>query len=186
MILVAFRNLPDDISASKCGDSTGFLYHVVLEVDFVQRHGLHNFRCLGFGQVSIVAVWAVFVVCYQDRHGPTQSDAQSSHASCPFGVSVISFLRKLLARGPEGLQALSLIEPEAWNHLDDKPFRSFEIRDVFRFWLLSLFFETLLLKKQDLQAALMHVSCAYPCTQNIPFQPRAHIEVVQACQGMWP
>lgn len=136
MILVAFRNLPDDISASKCGDSTGFLYHVGLEVNFVQRHGLHNFRCLGFGQVSIVAVWAVFVLYYQDRHGPTQSDAQSSHASCPFGVSVISFLRKLLARGPEGLQALSLIEPEAWNHLDDKPFRSFEIRDVFRFWLL--------------------------------------------------
>ena len=92
VILVAFRNLPDNISASKCGDSTGFLYHVGLEVNFVQRHGLHNFRCLGFGQVSIVAVWAVFVLYYQDRHGPTQSDAQSSHASCPFGVSAISFL----------------------------------------------------------------------------------------------
>ena len=173
--------MPDDISASKCGDSTGFLYHVVLEVDFVQRHGLHNFRCLGFGQVSIVAVWAVFVVCYQDRHGPTQSDAQSSHASCPFGVFVISFLRKQLARGPEGLQALSLIEPEAWNHLDDgRKFCGSRNRlGHLRFvmcsvsgCLYSLLFETLLLKKQDLQATLMHVSCAYPCTQNIPFHPR--------------
>ena len=48
------------------------------------------------------------------HHSVRCSEFPCRSVSCPavFGIGSV--------RGPEGLQALSLIEPEAWNHLDSR------------------------------------------------------------------